>query len=107
MRASFNRKNMPRPRAKKTVSLPVQLAENFHRSRRAHAFETAQDYMEAIADLTTDQGEARVTDLAPRFGVTAARCGDARNPPPRPQSKSPAAGYLRFFRQSPRVQGLV
>jgi DtxR family manganese transport transcriptional regulator len=61
---------MPRPSAKKTVSLPVQPAENFHRSRRDHALETAQDYVEAIADLMSDQGEARVTDLARRFGVT-------------------------------------
>ncbi|MGA2868107.1 MAG: hypothetical protein ABSF34_02965, partial [Verrucomicrobiota bacterium] len=29
-----------------------------------------------------------------------ARSGDARNSPPRPQPKSPAAGHLRFFRQS-------
>jgi hypothetical protein len=29
-----------------------------------------------------------------------AHYGDARNSPPRPQPKSPAAGHLRFFRQS-------
>ncbi len=44
-------------RAKKTVSVPSQPAENFHRSRRDHALETAQDYVEAIADLTVDRGE--------------------------------------------------
>ena len=32
--------------------------------------ETAQDYVEAIADLTAALGEARVVDLARRLGVT-------------------------------------
>ena len=45
-------------------------AENFRRSRLDHALETAQDYAEAIADLTAAQGEARVVDLARRLGVT-------------------------------------
>ena len=45
-------------------------AENFRRSRRDRATETAQDYVEAIADLTDDVGQARVVDLARRLGVT-------------------------------------
>jgi DtxR family manganese transport transcriptional regulator len=45
-------------------------AEVFRRSRRDRALEIAQDYVEAIADLTASQGEARVTDLARRMGVT-------------------------------------
>ena len=61
---------MPRSRAKTPASVPGQPAENFRRSRRDHALETAQDYAEAIADLTASQGEARVTDLARRLGVT-------------------------------------
>src|SRR5208282_366278 len=61
---------MPRSRAKTPVSAPGQPAENFRRSRRDHAHETAQDYAEAIADLTATQGEARVTELARRLGVT-------------------------------------
>jgi DtxR family manganese transport transcriptional regulator len=32
--------------------------------------ETAQDYVEAIADLSVSLGEARVVDLARRLGVT-------------------------------------
>jgi hypothetical protein len=36
-------------RVKKTVSVPAQPAENFHRSRRDHAWETAHDYVKAIA----------------------------------------------------------
>ena len=52
------------------VSAPGQPAENFRLSRRDRAAETAQDYVEAIADLTASRGEARVTDLARRLGVT-------------------------------------
>jgi DtxR family manganese transport transcriptional regulator len=61
---------MPRSRANSSGVEPVQPAENFRRSRRDRALETAQDYVEAIADLTAAQGEARVTDLARRLGVT-------------------------------------
>jgi DtxR family manganese transport transcriptional regulator len=45
-------------------------AEKFRRSRRDRAAETAQDYVEAIADLSAALGEARVVDLARRLGVT-------------------------------------
>ncbi len=38
--------------------------------RRAHATEIAEDYVEAIAELITSAGEARVTDLARRLGVS-------------------------------------
>jgi DtxR family transcriptional regulator, manganese transport regulator len=47
-----------------------QQAENLRRSRRDRALETAQDYVEAIADLSAALGEARVVDLARRLGVT-------------------------------------
>ena len=47
-----------------------QQAENLRRSRHDRAGEIAQDYVEAIADLTTELGEARVVDLAQRLGVT-------------------------------------
>jgi DtxR family manganese transport transcriptional regulator len=39
-------------------------------TRREHASEVAEDYVEAIADLVTETGEARVVDLAKRLGVT-------------------------------------
>jgi len=61
---------MPRSRPKTPVSAPGLQAENFRRSRRDRAAETAQDYVEAIADLTASIGEARVVDLARRLGVT-------------------------------------
>ena len=47
-----------------------QQAESLRRSRRDRALEIAQDYVEAIADLSASLGEARVTDLARRLGVT-------------------------------------
>jgi DtxR family manganese transport transcriptional regulator len=49
---------------------PAQRAEIFRRSRRDRAGEIAQDYVEAIADLSASVGEARVVDLARRLGVT-------------------------------------
>ena len=45
-------------------------AESLRRSRLDRALEIAQDYVEAIADLSQTLGEARVTDLARRLGVT-------------------------------------
>ena len=68
---------MPRARKKTTVvphpaeARPVaQQAEIFRRSRKDRAMEIAQDYVEAIADLSVSLGEARVVDLARRLGVT-------------------------------------
>ena len=40
------------------------------RTREEHSHETAQDYVEIIADLIDTTGEARVIDLARRLGVT-------------------------------------
>lgn len=45
-------------------------ADHLTQTRREHAHETAEDYVEAIADLTAETGEARVVDLAKRLGVT-------------------------------------
>ena len=39
-------------------------------TRLAHAQERAQDYVEAIADLIAEQGEARATEIARSLGVT-------------------------------------
>ena len=41
-------------------------------TREQHATETAQDYLEAIADLIEQTGEARVVDLASRLGISHA-----------------------------------
>lgn len=40
------------------------------RTRQDHAAETAEDYVEAIADSIEASGACRVTDLAERFGVS-------------------------------------
>ncbi len=45
-------------------------AEYLSKTRREHANEIAEDYVEAIADLVAELGEARVVDLAKRLGVT-------------------------------------
>lgn len=59
---------------KKKPAKPVRpsalQAESLQQTRREHAAETAEDYVEAIADLTAAHGEARVVDLARRLGVT-------------------------------------
>ncbi len=60
--SSATRASRPRPL--------VQQAETLRRSRRDRATEVAQDYVEAIADLSVSLGEARVVDLARRLGVT-------------------------------------
>jgi len=46
------------------------LARNPSRTRQEHSEETAQDYVEMIAELIETTGEARVIDLARRLGVT-------------------------------------
>jgi len=46
------------------------LSRNPTRTRQEHSQETAQDYVEMIAELIETTGEARVIDLARRFGVT-------------------------------------
>ncbi|OKH87960.1 manganese-binding transcriptional regulator MntR [Thalassospira sp. TSL5-1] len=47
-------------------------AETFARLRDAHAREVTEDYVEMIADLIVEEGEARAVSLAERFGVTPA-----------------------------------
>jgi DtxR family transcriptional regulator, manganese transport regulator len=47
-------------------------ARRHQRVRVAHQMELAEDYVELIADLIEQSGEARVVDLAGRLGVTNA-----------------------------------
>jgi len=47
-------------------------AERFERVREAHQTETAEDYVELIAELIDSRGEARMVELAGRLGVTHA-----------------------------------
>ena len=48
----------------------AQQADFHKRTRKAHAAEIAEDYVEAIADLIDSAGEARVVDLARCLGVS-------------------------------------
>jgi DtxR family transcriptional regulator, manganese transport regulator len=45
-------------------------AAALRRTRREHSTETAEDYAEAIAELSATVGEARAADLARRLGVS-------------------------------------
>lgn len=61
---------MPRARA---VSVPLtdrDPARCHERARRDRSSEIAEDYVEAIAEAIAAVGEARVTDLAKRLGVS-------------------------------------
>lgn len=49
---------------------PKKQAKWFERVREAHQTETAEDYVELIADLIEATGEARIVDLSERFGVS-------------------------------------
>lgn len=52
---------MPKPRKR---SIPHR------RTRNDHASETAEDYVEAVADTIAEKGECRVKDLAEHFDVS-------------------------------------
>ena len=74
------------------------------RTRRDHASETAEDYVEAIDDLIRARGRCRVSDLADRFSVshvtvtrTVARLvrdGLAETAPRRPVTLTPIGERL-------------
>lgn len=51
---------------------PKKQASWFKKIREEHQTETAEDYVELIADLIDANGEARVVDLSRRFGVSHA-----------------------------------
>ena len=52
------------------MSTPRQAVNRHARTRRDHAMETAEDYVEAICEFTESHGSCRVTDLAGRFAVS-------------------------------------
>lgn len=59
------------PISKKGASAKIR-SQAFKRVRADHSAELAGDYVEMIADLIDDRGEARCTDLAMRLGVANA-----------------------------------
>jgi DtxR family transcriptional regulator, manganese transport regulator len=56
---------------KKGASAKLRSAA-FRRIRADHSAELAEDYVEMIADLVDERGEARCTDIAMRLGVANA-----------------------------------
>src|SRR5215470_7492590 len=60
----------PRKTSRQRNPVNKRQAEYLSQTRREHANEIAEDYVEAIADLVAEVGEARVVDLAKRLGVT-------------------------------------
>lgn len=67
---------LPRPGqsrpARPRLGDPTRQAAGFDRMRQARQMEVAEDYVELIADLIAEEGEARAVDLAARFGVSNA-----------------------------------
>ncbi|MGA2446223.1 MAG: manganese-binding transcriptional regulator MntR [Opitutaceae bacterium] len=61
---------MNRAVARSVQTRPAPPKISLQRTREENAQETAQDYVEMIAELIATAGEARVTDLARRLGVT-------------------------------------
>ena len=52
------------------VTQTYRSPEPYRRTRRDHETETAEDYVEAVADIVREQKICRVTDLAKRFDVS-------------------------------------
>lgn len=48
----------------------ISQPERFHSTRQAHRDETAEDYVEAVAQLIEERGSARVGKLAQAMGVS-------------------------------------
>ena len=59
------------PRVKKPGAARIRSAA-FQRIRADHSSELAEDYVELIADLIDEKGEARGSDVAMRLGVANA-----------------------------------
>ncbi|MDD3021323.1 MAG: manganese-binding transcriptional regulator MntR [Alphaproteobacteria bacterium] len=60
-----------KPRIDESDQIAARAAA-FEYVRKAHQSETAEDYVEMIADLIAERGEARVVDLAENFGISHA-----------------------------------
>jgi DtxR family manganese transport transcriptional regulator len=60
-----------RPSDETETRLVEARAESFQAVREARRNEVAEDYVELIAELITQFGEARPVDIAARMGVTA------------------------------------
>jgi DtxR family manganese transport transcriptional regulator len=63
---------MKRSPAERSLPPAEDHAARFARQREADRRATAEDYVELIADLLREEGEARAVDLARRMGVSQA-----------------------------------
>lgn len=63
---------MRRSAAERPLPLVEDHAARFARQREADRTATAEDYVELIADLLREEGEARAVDLARRMGISQA-----------------------------------
>jgi DtxR family manganese transport transcriptional regulator len=57
-------------RVERPLQTADEQAEAFERVRQAHLMEAIEDYVELIDDLISNQGEARLVDVAERLGIT-------------------------------------
>jgi len=57
-------------RVERPLQTADEQAEAFERVRQAHLMEATEDYVELIDDLISNQGEARLVDVAERLGIT-------------------------------------
>lgn len=64
------KQNRKPPSPKAVLEREALRATAFRTSRRHNAAETEEDYVELIADLIRERGEARSVDMAQRLGVT-------------------------------------
>ncbi|MCW1932827.1 manganese-binding transcriptional regulator MntR [Pararhodobacter zhoushanensis] len=60
---------MPEP-APETLPDSAETSDRFAQARTAQSVALLEDYVELIGDLIAEHGEARITDLAQRMGVT-------------------------------------
>ena len=67
--AGRTRKKTVRPKALKDAAAARQAAGH-SKIRRDHSSEIAEDYVETIAQLAREHGEARTVDIARRLGVS-------------------------------------
>jgi DtxR family manganese transport transcriptional regulator len=65
----------PTPSKAARAALSALLPSSRRRTREEHSEETAQDYVELIAALIAETGEARAIDMARRLGVTHVTVG--------------------------------
>ena len=53
-----------------TVTDSAETSDRFAQARSAQSVALLEDYVELIGDLIAEHGEARITDIAQRMGVT-------------------------------------